>query len=76
MLDKDVLGLALYDSRQQFNNKTYDQLVDEFGTIEEARKAACKADAEAIIEHFKVNGLIRVTTTGTASAQTGTGTIE
>jgi hypothetical protein len=60
-LDKDVLGMALYDARDAFNNKTYQQLVDEYGTIENARIAACKADAEAIINHLTTHAIIPAT---------------
>lgn len=75
-LNKDTLGTALFTARETFSNKTIQQLEQEYGSLNAAKLAAAKADAEAIIEHFKANGLIRVNTTGTATAQTGTGTIE
>lgn len=75
-LDKDVLGQLLYNTRNFFSNRTYDDLIEEYGTIEAVRLAACKAEAETIIDHFKSAGVVNVTvaTTGTATAQTGTGT--
>lgn len=63
-LNKDVLGLALYNKRVAFNDKTYDDLVQQYGTIEAARLAACEADAEAIIDHFKNNGVLIVPAAG------------
>lgn len=71
-LDKEILGTALYDAFNDFNNKN----PDEEGDIETARLAFCKVMANEIIEHFKTAGVVNVTvaTTGTATAQTGTGT--
>lgn len=75
-LNKDTLGMALYNSRHIFDNMTHDEIIQQYGSIENARIAASKGDAEAIINHFKANGLIKVnvTTTGTATNHTGTGT--
>lgn len=76
MLDKDILGLALYTGRTIFNNRTMASLIQQYGTLENVRLAESKADALAIITHLTTAGLISVTvnTTGTATAQTGTGT--
>jgi hypothetical protein len=52
-LDKDILGQALYDARAAFNEKTMDQLLAIHGDIETARLAACKIDADVIINHIK-----------------------
>lgn len=82
MLDKDVLGQALYDKRKVFDDLTYDEIVSEYGSIEAARLAACKADAEAIINHFKTAAQLSVPGTGLAAGSspvTGisvTGTID
>jgi hypothetical protein len=75
-LNKDILGQALYDGRNLFANKTVDDLITEFGSLEAARLAAAKKDAEIIINHFKTAGVVTVAvnTTGTAAAQTGSGT--
>lgn len=54
-LNKDVLGTALYNVRQAWNNKSYDDLLTEHGTMEAARLAMCKAEADVIITHFKTN---------------------
>jgi hypothetical protein len=60
-LDKDVLGQALYDMRNGFwNNKTIDELIAEYGTLEAARLEACKKEADVIIQHFKTNGVLSV----------------
>lgn len=77
-MNKDLLGLDLYNIRQMFSNKTMDELIDEYGTLENIRIEACKKEAEVIINHLKnsvvVSVNVNVTTTGTASNHTGTGT--
>jgi len=73
-LDKDILGQALYDVRAIYSNKTNDQLVTTYGTIEAARLHAAKAEANAIIEHIKSNMKLTVPGTGLtvgATAVTG-----
>jgi len=79
-LDKDVLGMALYNRRSSFSDKDYDELLSIYGSIENARIAAAKADADEIIKHFKAAATVSVTvtTTGTATnhAGSGTGTIQ
>jgi hypothetical protein len=58
-LNKDILGQALYDMRNQFfNNKTTQELVGIYGSLENARLAACKKEAEIFINHFKNNAVI------------------
>lgn len=54
-LDKDILGQALYDFRTAFNNKNIDDLIAEYGTMEAARLAFAKGEANVIINHFKAN---------------------
>jgi len=80
-LNKDILGQALYDMRNQFfNNQTLDELQTTYGSLEAARLAACKKEAEIIINHFKTNVLLTIPGTGlvvgstpvTGSAITGT----
>ncbi len=75
-LDKDILGQLLYNTRNVFSNRTYDDLIEEYETIEAVKLAACKAEAETIIDHFKTAGVVSVTvtTTGTETAHTGSGT--
>lgn len=81
-LSKDVLGLALYNRRNSFCDKTLQQLIDVHGSFEAAKLAMAKADAEEIINHFKANSLIQIPGTGLIAgggAVTGisiTGTIE
>lgn len=52
-MDKDVLGQALYDARNAFNNRSIDDLVNEYGSIEAVRLEAAKVDAECFINHLK-----------------------
>lgn len=54
-LDKDILGQALYDFRAGFNGKTIEELETEFGTLEGARLAMAKGEAEIFINHIKNN---------------------
>ena len=81
MLNKDILGQALYDSRKVFDGLTVDQIIAQYGSLELARLAACKADAQVIIDHFKSNIVVSIPGTGLVagtSAVTGvsnTGTI-
>lgn len=77
MLDKDTLGTALYNVRQLFNEKTKDELLMMYTTIDNARLALCKKEAEAIINHFKSNGIILPGTfTNSGGPVTGSGTIQ
>jgi hypothetical protein len=52
-LDKDILGLALHNARKVFCDKTMDELINEYGSLDEVRKAQASADADEIIKHFK-----------------------
>jgi hypothetical protein len=74
-LDKDILGQALYDMRNNFfNNQTLAQLEATYGTIESARLEGCKKEAEVIIDHFKNNAVLHVPGAGlTAGATAVTG---
>jgi hypothetical protein len=77
-LDKDILGQAIYDVRVIFSNKTYQQLVTTYGTMEAARLAAAKAEAEVIINHIKTAGVVLPNTffaPQNAGLITGTGKI-
>lgn len=51
-MNKDVLGLALYNVRKSYSDKTINQLIDEFGSLEAARLAQAKEEAEQIINHI------------------------
>jgi hypothetical protein len=75
-LNKDILGLDLYDKANAFNEV---DIVD----IEAARIAFWKTIAEGVIEHFKANISITIPAAGllapggsggpvTGSANTGT----
>ncbi|AYD48197.1 hypothetical protein [Arachidicoccus soli] len=68
-LDKDILGAALNVAANNYNDKNIEDL-------EAARLNFWTSIADTIISHFKTNGEINTTvaTTGTATAQTGTGT--
>lgn len=54
-LNKDTLGLSLYNVRKTFNDKTIEQLEAEHGDLEGARLALAKAEAEVFINHLKDN---------------------
>ncbi len=71
-LSKDILGLALYERAQALNDKP----PDEIGDLEQARKDFWEAIADEVISHFKTFAVIHVTTAGTATAQSGFGTIQ
>jgi hypothetical protein len=75
-LDKDILGQAIYDARNSFfNNRTVQQLITDFGSLEAARLAGCKVEAECIINHFKTYGLLTVPGAGLTAGPTAvTGT--
>ena len=70
-LSKDILGTDLYNVRNTFSNKTEQDLIATYGSIENARLAACKAEAEAIINHFKANSLLTIPALGFISASPG-----
>lgn len=75
-LNADILGEAMYNARNDFNNRPMDELLETYGNMEGVRLAADKAVATAIINHITTSAevSVNVTTTGTAAAQTGTGT--
>lgn len=54
-LNKDILGQDIYDVRAIYSNKTAQQLITTYGSMEAARLHAAKAEAEVIINHFKNN---------------------
>ena len=53
-LDKDILGQAMYNAFNDFNNKDINTL----GNIEDVRLSFCKTMANVIITHFKTNAVI------------------
>lgn len=74
-LNKDTLGMELYGIRQMFSNKTLEELIDEYGDLEEARKQACIKEAEVFINHLKANATLTIPGTGMVAgsvAVTGT----
>ena len=70
-LNKDVLGAALKSVRDNFSNKTKDQLIAIYGDEDSIRLAACNAEADAIITHFKNNALLNVPGTGLVAPSGG-----
>lgn len=70
-LNKDVLGLALYNSRAPFMNKNLDEIIATYGTLEAYRLEVAKADADEIIKHFKNN--IQITIPGAGLVAPGGG---
>lgn len=63
-LNKDILGTALYNVRNTYSNKTHDELITAHGSMEAARLAQAKDEAQAIIDHFKDNSLLNIPGTG------------
>lgn len=82
-LNKDVLGLALKNARDAFNDMDNDSIIATYGSLDAARLAMAKADAEEIINHFKNNiqinipalGIITTTTGNTCTGASTTGII-
>jgi len=70
-LNKDILGAALYVRSLDFNDQDISP-----AELAEARQNFWKGVAEEIISHITANAEVNVivNTTGTASAQSGTGT--
>lgn len=54
-LNATDLGTALYNFRNSFNNKTVEELIQAYGTIEAARLQSCIGEAEVIINYLKNN---------------------
>lgn len=52
-MNKDVLGTALYNVRKKYSDKTIDEIKDEFGSLDQARLAQAKEEADEIINHIK-----------------------
>lgn len=77
MLDKNVLGLDLYERAQAFNDVDIDP-----ADLEARRLEWWTTIAEGIIDHFKNNATLQVPGTGLAAGATAvtgtsvTGTIE
>jgi len=57
-LNADILGTDLYNAREAFNNQTMDELIAVYGDLAGIRLAVAKADAAAIIAHFKSNATV------------------
>lgn len=70
-LNKDVLGMALYNRRVAFSDMDMDALVATYGSLEGARKAMAKADADEIIKHFIANITIKIPGTGLVAPSGG-----
>ena len=62
-LNKDVLGTALYNQANQWNEKT----ADELGDLENTRLEFWKAMADVIIQHIKTSAILKVPGTGLGS---------
>jgi len=63
-LNKDMLGMALYNKAQSFNDKDIDN-------IDQARRDFWKAVAEEIVNHIKSNATLNVPGTGLTTASGG-----
>ncbi len=81
-MDANILGEALFTARDIFDNKTHDELIEEYGSDDAIRLACCKADAAAIITHLQTYGTLNVpgtglfTSDGPVTGESITGTIE
>jgi hypothetical protein len=81
-LSGDVLGLIVFAVRQNFSNKTAQQLIGEYGSLDNARKQAAIDEYTAVVEYFKANAVLAVPGAGllapsgggpvTGSSNTGT----
>lgn len=60
-LDKDILGTARFNALNAFNNRTLDDLMNQYGTLDNLRVAMMKADSDAIVTHFKTSATIPAT---------------
>lgn len=70
-LSKTVLGLALKNARDAFNDMDMDTIISTYGSLDAARLAMAEADAEEIINHFKNNIVISIPALGFISASPG-----
>jgi len=72
-LNSQLLGAALQNAADDYNNMTANT-----EDLPQIRRDFWKAVADVIVNHIKANAVVNVTvaTAGTASAQTGTGTIQ
>jgi len=68
-LNKDILGQLLFDARNQFCDKSPEELLQMYGSWPAIRLAACKADAEAIIQHLQTDAALSVPGTGLQAGQ-------
>jgi hypothetical protein len=64
MLNSNTLGTALYNVRNNYSNKTAQQLIDTYGSIENARLSQAKDEADVIIGHFINNISLNIPGTG------------
>jgi hypothetical protein len=62
-LSKDVLGMALYNREQAYNNKAPDEL----GDLDTARQNFWKDMADEIINHIHNNSLLIIPGAGLAA---------
>lgn len=75
MLNKDVLGAAWNTAAMDFNNKTIDELLNDYDDMDAVRLAFFKKLADADITHYKTDGVLNVPGLGlTAGATAVTGT--
>ncbi|MBS1641540.1 MAG: hypothetical protein JSR11_03595 [Bacteroidetes bacterium] len=57
-LNGDILGDEVYNIRKSYSDKTLQQLIDDYGSLDGARLQECKDEMNAIVNHFKTNGTI------------------
>lgn len=71
MLNATTLGTARYNRRLEFTNKTANELIMAYGSMEAARLAMDIADSQVIINHFKVNAQLTIPSTGFVAPPSG-----
>lgn len=68
-LDATTLANARIAAKAAFNDKTLDELVQQYGSLANARLQEEIADSNAIIEHFKNNALLTIPGAGLTAGQ-------
>lgn len=75
-LNGNDLGDLVYAVRQTYSNKTVTQLVADYGSIENARKAAARDEMTVVVNYLKANGVVLPGTfANSGGAVAGAGTI-
>jgi hypothetical protein len=80
MLNGDDLGVLVHNFRMSFNNKTMDELIMEYGSLEVVRLACAKGEENIRMNYLKANTVVHsaglIAPGGTGGPVTGQTTIE